>query len=508
MKNIFNAVQFGKPKRNKFDLSHERKMSFKMGQLIPMFFEEVLPGDSFRVSSEMLLRLQPLLAPIMHRVRVQTDFFYVPNRLVWDNWDKFISGGEDGTDMPVPPYMATGAGWEGYFSKGKLSDFLGLPVADSTVPMVSTPQFSALPFRAYHLIYNEYYRDQNLTPKVIFSKGDGRVPDPDMDALANIRNRAWEKDYFTSCLPWAQKGGSVSIPNTQNFKEPATAEEVSGAPLSASALTVNAAGEVRAGAGGTERVVLDTLESIGISINDLRTSNRLQEWLEKNARAGSRLAEFILAHFGVMSDDLRLGRPQYLGGHTNPVVISEVLSSYQNADDTGYPQGNMSGHGISTGGNAGFKGQFKEHGFVFGIMSVLPRTAYQQGVPKTFLRKDKFDYAFPSFAHLGEQAVDIREIYQDYLAEQGDVTFGYQSRYAEYKYKASSVHGDFRSNLAFWHMGRIFGSTPQLNDSFVTSNPDKRVFAVTTQDEDELLCQIYNRVDALRVLPYFSNPTL
>lgn len=508
MKNIFNAVQFNKPKRNKFDLSHERKMSFKMGDLVPMFFEEVLPGDSFRVKSEMLLRLQPLLAPIMHRVRVQTDFFYVPNRLVWDNWDKFITGGEDGTDAPVPPYMATGNGWEGYFSKGKLSDYFGIPTSDPLVPLVSMPQISALPFRAYALIFNEYYRDQNLVEKLTFSKGDGRIPDADMDQITTLQKRAWEKDYFTSCLPWAQKGASVNIPNTVNLDNPAKAQvSGTGAQPAPGAMQINASGQIT-GPNGTELLALDTIYNMGITINDLRTSNRLQEWLEKNARAGSRLAEFILAHFGVMSDDLRLGRPQYLGGHVNPVVISEVLSSYQAADDSGYPQGNMTGHGISAGSDAGFNGTFKEHGFVFGIMSVLPRTAYMDGVPKTFLRKDKFDYAFPSFAHLGEQPVDIREVYLDWGAEQGVNTFGYQSRYAEYKYKASTVHGDFRDNLMFWHMARKFANQPSLNEDFVKSNPDKRVFAVTAQTEDELLCQVYNRVDALRVLPYFSNPSL
>lgn len=504
MKNIFSSVQFSKPKQNKFDLSHERKMSFKAGQLIPTMIQEVIPGDKFRVTQEMMLRMQPMLAPIFHRVRVQTDFFYVPYRLVWDNFDKFITGGEDGRDATVSPYFSIdqAAVTAGVCAKGTLWDYLGLPTIEANETMADAIGISALQFRAYQLIYNEYYRDQNLvTPKSV-STADGL----DQITSQSLNKRAWEKDYFTSALPFAQKGDPIIVPGNATYMDQSQVLNAASGAGQVGALAGGTNGNLEAAGVGAR---IENVEGIGITINDLRTSARLQEWLEKNARAGSRLAEFVLAHFGVTTDDLRIGRPQYLGGHNNPVVISEVLSSYQQADDAGYPQGNMTGHGISAGSGAGFKGTFKEHGFVFGIMSVLPRTTYQQGIPKMFTRFDKFDYPFPTFAHLGEQEVKLKELYFDPAqTTSNENTFGYQSRYADWKYQPSTVHGDFRDTLAHWHWGRVFNAAPALNGNFVTSDPDKRIFAVTTQEEDELLCQVYNRIDVVRSLPYFSNPKL
>lgn len=514
--NIFSSVQFRKPKKSKFDLSHERKMSMKMGTLTPFLCMEVMPGDSFRVNTEMLMRLQPLIAPMMHRVKVKTDFFFVPNRLVWDNWQKFITAGDKGTDAPVHPFINIGDVNKNILTKGELADFLGLPAVDQTTAWAGSLKVSALPFRAYSLIWDEYYRDQNLQDPSGFNKGDGEMSGAEIDRIMWLRKRAWEKDYFTSALPWAQKGGAVSSPisgeivagslRTGDVRDDGTGNLVSG-DLSANTGVLKA--------GGTTTAYLDVIgegdiEGAGLDINELRRSVRIQEWLEKNARAGSRYIESILSHFGVLSSDARLQRPEYLGGGQNPIVISEVLSTYQQADDTGYPQGTMSGHGIGTGNIHGFKRSFEEHGFIFGIMTVLPRTAYQQGVPKDFTRFDKFDYAWPSFAQLGEQAVINKELYFDPTDVTGynEQTFGYQARYAEYKYKPSSVHGDFRDNLAFWHMGRIFANKPALNSSFITADPTKRVFAVETQTEDEILCQLYNRVDAVRPLPYFNSPTL
>jgi hypothetical protein len=387
--------------------------------------------------------------------------------------------------------------------KGTLADFLGLPVLANGDSISAPYQVSALPFRAYQLIYNEYYRDQNLIDPVTVLKTDG------LDGSADVwqlRKRAWEKDYFTSCLPWAQKGGPVTAPAEVEYSSLSQVRTATDT-IPADAGLLSTSGNLQAGAGVGAKI--ENIEDIGININDLRISVRLQEWLERQARAGSRYIETILSNWGVLSSDARLQRPEYLGGSINPIVISEVLSTYQNADDTGYPQGNMSGHGISTGGNGGFKRKFEEHGYVFGIMTVLPRTAYQQGIPKTFSRFDKFDYAWPSFAQLGEQEVKTKELFFAPNNESANETvFGYQSRYAEYKYQPSTVHGDFKDTLDYWHMGRKFAAVPVLNASFIEADPTKRIFAVTDQNEDEILCQIYNRVDAIRCLPYFNTPTL
>lgn len=515
MSNIFNSVQYTRPRKNKFDLSHERKMSMKMGTLTPFLLQEIMPGDKFRVNTEMLLRLQPLLAPIMHRVRVKTDFFFVPNRLVWDNWQKFITGGDKGTDASVHPYIPIDStSTPELWGKGSLADYLGIP-AIATGNLTHTEWINALPFRAYQLIYNEYYRDQTLIDPIAINTTDG------LDGSATIlelRKRAWEKDYFTSCQPQAQKGGAVELPTDIQYKAGGSVlRNIGGgavdAPLGAlTGVEANPPEEIsgRMQAPNSGNISIENIESIGTTINDLRISVRLQEWLEKNARAGSRYIESILAHFGVLSSDARLQRPEYLGGGVNPVVISEVLSTFQNADDSGYPQGTMSGHGISTGNVHGFSKSFEEHGYVFGIMTILPRTTYQQGIPKTFFRFNKFDYAWPSFAQLGEQEVKNKELFflEADPSNSNNGAFGYQARYAEYKYQPSTVHGDFKDNLAFWHMGRIFTAQPQLNESFITADPTKRVFAVEEGDVDEILVQLYNRIDAVRPLPYFNNPTL
>lgn len=508
--NIFQKIQIRKPKLNKFDLSHERKMSAKMGKLIPIMLQDVIPGDKFRVNSEILMRLAPMLAPVMHRVNVYTHYFFVPNRLIWDEWETFITGGEDGLQAPISPYFVTDFETSApLMQKGSLSDYFGLPVGPTTEMEHAAGMFlSALPFRAYQLIYNEYYRDQNLTDKIAFSRASGAVTD--LDLILPIRNRCWEKDYFTSALPWAQRGGAVGVPLSAD--EQPTFYETDGdpyTPVSAANLQVSSAGKLTSAAGPTQ-LLMDSGNTI--TVNDLRTAVRLQEWLEKNARGGSRYIEQILSHFGVISSDSRLQRPEYLGGGVQPVVISETLSTVGTTDvGIEAPQGNMAGHGISVGRTNSFKKSFEEHGFVIGIMSVLPKTAYQQGVERLWQRANKTEYFWPEFANLGEQEIKKGELYHDFgAAAYADnwATWGYQSRYAEYRYKCSSVHGDFRDDFSFWHMGRIFTASPSLNENFVISDPTKRIFAVEDPDVDDLYVQIYNDVSALRPMPYYASPTL
>lgn len=516
---LFDKVRLRRPSRNKFDLSHEKKLSCRMGNLIPIMVQDIIPGDSFRVKSEIMLRMAPMLAPIMHRVNVYTHYFFVPNRLVWSEWEDFITGGREGISSPVAPTMSMDDLFaSGFLDVSGLSDYMGLPTL-TAAPIVEVG-VSALPFRAYQQIYDEYYRDQNLEASLAVSKASGPVVGAELGKLATIRQRAWEKDYFTSALPWAQRGPEVLMPiegdATVNyidqggvlFHQDGT-PIVTGGPLDAIPTTGD--GAFPRINGSTEPLNIRNIESVEfenstVTINEFRRSIRLQEWLEKNARGGARYVEQILSHFGVKSSDARLQRPEYLGGGRTPVMISEVLSTFQDPTGAGNPQANMAGHGASFGTTNGFKRSFEEHGYVIGIMSVIPRTAYQQGIPRHFSKFDKFDYFWPEFANLGEQEIKQQEIW---YADSGvpSETFGYQSRYAEYKYACSSVHGTFRTNQAFWHMGRIFSSTPSLNEEFVMSDPTDRIFAVP-EAQDKLYCHLYNRVDAIRPMPYFGTPTI
>lgn len=476
------------------------------------------------------MRLAPMVAPMMHRVDVTMHYYFVPNWLIFDKWDKFITGGLKGDDTPVLPYYALGSSlWDsGILKEGSLLDYMGYPIPTVKPDGSWVRHINALPFRAYQLIYNEYYLDQNLQNPVVIEKGEGQ--DYNRDVELRLRKRSWEKDYFTSALPWAQKGAPVSIPiagqadigfahSSDNRTYVSTSNTH---PLSdSSSLSIDSV----VGSGGTlsamdntfnttpieinnsDQLYADLSSISGVSINDLRESFQLQKWLERNARAGSRYIESILAHFGVKSSDARLQRPEYLGGGKTPIVVSEVLQTSSTDETT--PQGNMAGHGLSVGNTNSFRQSFEEHGYVIGIMSVLPKTSYQNGVPRHFLRQDKLDYLWPEFAGLGEQEVMNAEVFEDFTAAAEDTsTFGYQGRYNEYRYCPSTVHGDFRSTLDFWHMGRKFTSKPALNSDFIVANPTHRVFAVTDETKHKLWCQIYHNFTAIRPLPYINEPGL
>lgn len=527
---MFQSVQMKSPKKSKFNLSHERKLSMDMGQLVPILVQEILPGDSFRVHTEHAVRFAPMLAPVMARVNVKIENFFVPNRLVWTDgeWEKFITGGRLGTDNPAPPtlQMSVNADNIGLYDVGRLWDHMGLPT-NPTGAGVSNPQLiSAIPFRAYQLIYNEYYRDQNLSEPVAFATTGGTVTDQDeLFRLLTLRTRSWEKDYFTSALPFAQRGPAVLMPiegsGSVTYKAVSDVYDVDGLPAdpnlligtsgTLASMAVNKTGTgVNGDQGRIENIDEISFDNTTVTINDLRRSVKLQEWLEKNAVGGARYTEQLRAHFDVVSDDARLQRPEYLGGGTTPVVISEVLSTFQAPDGEGNPQANMAGHGVSVGGKNGFTRSFKEHGYVITLMSVLPRTSYQQGIPRHMLRFDKFDYAFPEFAHIGEQEIKNGELFYDFNGSDQDGTWGYQARYAEYKYSPSTTHGTLKTSLAFWTMTRIFSGLPALNASFVQADPTKRIFAVDAEDPDveHLYVQVYHKIDALRPLPYYGTPQL
>lgn len=551
MANIFNSIRLKKPKRNVFNLSYENKLTMNMGELVPIMCMPIVPGDKFRVNTEALVRLAPLVAPMMHRVNVYTHYFFVPNRLVWNQWEDFITKGVDGEDAPVLPFLelqdhlvTTEADFRWYFGDSTLWDYLGLPtvkgigskVHQGIVNGVHFPngfRVSALPFRAYQLIYNEYYRDQNLTEAVPLNLGSGS-DNKNVANLIALRRRSWEKDYFTSALPWLQRGPEVTVPvggsfgvvtlanrdNNQIFVGPdgkPTKVDVGMNLIHAADKNNVTPGTIQTGlANGSNSgnaVWLDpkgTLvvdgENSGISIQDLRTSNALQRWFERNARGGSRYIEQILAHFGVRSSDARLQRPQFLGGGKMPIAVSEVLQT--SSTDATSPQANMAGHGISAGVNNGFKHYFEEHGYVIGLMSIMPRTGYQQGVPRDFTKFDNMDFYFPEFAHLSEQEIKNQEIYVSNDPTYNEGTFGYTPRYAEYKYHESEAHGDFRGNMSFWHLNRIFTDKPNLNTTFVECNPSNRIFATSGTRDDKFWVQIYQDVKALRLMPKYGTPML
>ena len=505
-KNIFNSIQLKKPKKNFFDLTHDVKLSTNMGQLTPILTLEVVPGDSIDIGCESIIRFAPMVAPVMHRMDVSMHYFFVPNRILWDNWEKFITNnGPNGTGPEiVAPYWLYSD--DAYFAEyKKLVDYMGVPPVPSGG---DNAKISALPFAAYQCIYNEYYRDQNLIAPVNYKLTDGNNNSSRPDLLT-LRNRAWEHDYFTASLPFAQKGAAVDIPlgqlseNAPIYYDQSTpvGTTLTGTPTNAFVPGSNSP--------TTSTDLFAATAGIDVeptTINDLRRAYRLQEWLEKNARGGTRYIESILSHFGVKSSDARLQRPEYITGVKTPVVISEVLNTSGTADQL--PQGNMAGHGIAV--SSGKSGSYyaEEHGYIIGIMSIMPKTAYQQGIPRTFLKFDPLDYYWPSFANIGEQEVQVQELYA-YTPNHAD-TFGYVPRYAEYKYMPSRVAGDFRTSLDYWHLGRIFASEPTLSAEFIECTPEdtERIFAVTDPDAQKLYCHVLNKIKAVRPMPKYGTPTI
>ena len=522
---IFNQVAMRRPRKNKFNLSHEKKLSLKMGDLIPTYVQEVVPGDNFRVSNNILCRFAPMYAPLMHNIDVWTHYFFVPNRLVWDNWETFITGGPNGTDNPEHPYIELDADLHsnGKIEVGGLLDYMGIPVHKITSPP-ATPdawKINALPIRAYHRIWYEFFRDANLDQTgftVDRFTGDGRNSFTEQNNLCILRKRCWEKDYFTSALPWQQRGPVAGIPI--EYRDIAKVTTTQNGTTGQTGLKTSQSADPDRPNGTIGNLLTDNDHFAGIqnldesvfTINNLRRSARLQEWLEKNARGGGRYVEQLLSHFGVISPDARLQRPEFLGGGKQPVQMSEVLNTagVLDADTlTGNPEGYMAGHGISAGQNAGFKRKFTEHGYIIGITSVLPRTSYMDGLPREYSKRfDRFDYYWPEFAQIGEQEVLNSEVFMDDSKMNDDTIFGYQSRYAEYKSACSTVHGQFKTTLDFWHMARKFDSAPLLNNTFVNSDPTKRIFPVTDADTEDLYMQVYNQVSAIRPMPYLNIPTL
>lgn len=485
-------------------MTHDHKFSCNMGQLVPIMCEEVVPGDFHTLGGSCMIRFAPMVAPPMHRFDATMHYFFVPYRILWENWERFITNDPDG--LPAFPYISIG---ESTYTK--LADHLGIP----TPIGVNSENVNAMFFAAYQRIYNDYYRDQNLIPEVASTLVDGINGNSE---LRELRYRAWEHDYFTSALPFAQKGAAVDVP----LGDVSLKDDWSGTIADAPNFVTKPFGVPVYTTGGVEmqnapspyisnvandRVLAydpnGTLEVAATTINDLRRAEMLQQWLELNARAGTRYTEFLQAHFNVKPEDARLQRPEYITGVKTPVVISEVLNMTGTEDA---PQGNMAGHGIAVSSGKLGKYAVKEHGCIMGIMSVMPKTAYQQGLNKMWLKtQDPFQYFFKEFENIGEQEVLNKEVYA-FQGAPGAETFGYNPRYSEYKYASNRVSGQMRSTLNFWHAGRIFESAPALNAQFVTSDPTMRIFAVEIPEVDHLVCQVLNKWTAIRPMDKYSTP--
>lgn len=512
--NMFKNVMNPGIKRNLFDLTHSKKLSFNQAELIPTFWAETLPGDSWSIDQEMMLRFAPLVAPVMHMYFMATYFFYVPNRLLWTNFEKFLTGGRDGTAAPVWPNLQYSSADKAAFYKGTVSDYLGLPVTDSGMTVTNYEKVSALPFRAYQLIYETFFQDQNVNSELEISLADDTVSSAEHTKLTTLRKACWTKGYFESALPWAQRGTAASVVGTPDYSTYSYVYDDAGNLEPGVNIGKSAAGGAQLQTDLSNPITIHNLDGVDIDINNMRNALSVQHFLEKMARGGSRFSEYLLNIFGERSPDSRLQRPEFIAGKRSPVVISEVLN---NTGPTADPasnswvagQGNMAGHGISVG-KTGFKMRSPEHGILMGITTVLPKPAYQQGINRGMQRSDAADYFTPDFAHLGEQAIQQKEVYFDPEAANGanSIDFGYTPKYSEYKHIPDSVHGDFRDDLAHWHAGRIFTSAPSLNNSFLEANPTDRVFAVTETEDDKLYCQALNKAKAKRKIPYFSTPGL
>lgn len=558
-------------RRTKFDRSHVYKTTFDAGKLIPVFVDEVLPGDTTRMSVNYFARLATPIKPIMDNIYLDWFFFFVPNRLVWEHWQNFCFEQEDpddSTDYVIPTVSASTSVNNSLI--GSLWDYFGLPINTTN----NITGISALPFRGVYLIYNEWFRDENLQKSVKIEKGDAnRVIDisrlseqpswvinsSSTDAYPGFAcpPRGKRHDYFTSALPWTQKGPGVSVglAGTASIVDPTpgtgyllhstgnqlAAVSAYGGDASSSGghrvasgdgsiafnrnssssdfstvggFAGNTSGRVTMSAqvastylGNDSYVDLDT--SSIFTINSLRTAFQMQKFYERLARGGSRYTEVLRSFFGVVSPDARLQRPEFLGSFTKMVNVNPIAQT--SATDDTSPQGNLSAYGVTAAKFHGFTKSFVEHGYIFGFVCARADLTYQQGINKMWLRSTVYDFYWPTFAHLGEQAIELREIYAQ-GSEADKTVFGYQERYAEYRYKPSQITGKFRSsvtggNLDVWHLSQFFKNAPTLNEEFITENPPiERIIAVPS--EPEFLLDIGFRYTTVRPMPMFGTPGL
>jgi len=474
-------------KRHKHGLSSTFLASMDLGEIIPINLVEVLPGDTFQKATSALIRCSPLLAPVMHKVNVDIYDFFVPNRLVWDDWEDFITGGEDGEDASVYPTITTPVSTG--FAVGSLADYLGVP------PGVASQPISALPFRGYALIFNEWFRDQDLVTPLTIDTTSG----PDTTTSTALQNAAWPKDYFTSARPWEAKGPEITIPL-------GTSAPVLGIGLSETEAPTVTSGQIRQTGGVTLTIAntdgnraynntdnpwriqqgtgsnlqfpnirADLTQASAITLNALREAAALQRMQEARARYGSRYPEY-LRYMGVRYSDARLQRPEFLGGGRDVIQFSEVLQTGPGTD----PVGDLKGHGISGMRSRRWRRTFEEHGFMFTFIVVRPKSIYADGLERPWNRRFKEDFWQPELQFIGQQAILNKEVDFSHATPEG--VFGYQDRYDDYRSAWSRIAGDFRTTLDFWHFARIFGSSPALNEAFIECVPSEEPFAVPSED--------------------------
>lgn len=535
--------------RSRFDRSSSYKTTFNVGQIIPFYVDEVLPGDTFSIDTSKVVRMQTLLTPVMDDIFLDTYYFFVPNRLTWSHWKQFMGENTESAWIPsveyeVPQLTAPEGGW----NIGTIADYMGIPTG------VSGLSVSALPFRAYALIMNEWFRDENLSDPLNIPVTDATVQGVNTGTFVTDVAKgglpytaAKYHDYFTSALPAPQKGPDVTIPvaeaatayvypaatlnpnlqerfNTLRWSD-SQGNPVTGAAQYDSYIGISSGGYTfdrnlssSLGTGSVKQVMPANLvadfsgTSQAATINQLRLAFQIQKLYERDARGGTRYIEILKSHFGVTSPDARLQRPEYLGGNRIPININQVVQS-SSTDASGTPQGNTAAYSLTSDNHSDFTKSFVEHGFLIGVMVARYRHTYQQGLERFWSRKDRFDYYFPVFANIGEQAIKNKEIYAQGTVKDDEV-FGYQEAWADYRYRPNRVTGEMRSSapqsLDVWHLGDDYESLPSLSDSWIRedSKTVNRVLAVSDNVSAQLFCDIYVRNLCTRPMPLYSIPGL